>query len=103
MECRTERAALGGLDDDQDCGCNCMLTVPLEVSIQRVQSRGEDTGRFVPIEYIELAYKNIGQHREEMLQLADRGLLYDANVAMTQPPILLAEYVDGERTPVQEY
>lgn len=78
------------------------VTVPLEVSIERVQKRGEVTGRFVPRDYIELAYRNIGQHRDELLRIADLGLLYDANVPMTEPPILLAEYVHGEMSPAQE-
>jgi len=79
------------------------VTVPLEVSIQRVQSRGEVTGRFVPREYIELAFRNIEQHRDELLRLADRGLLYDANVAIDEAPPLLAEYANGEQRQVQEH
>jgi len=90
----------------RDSGYNITIvsvTVPLEVSIQRVQSRGQVTGRFVPREYIELAFENIGQHREELLRLADRGLLYDANVAIDEAPPLLAEYVNGEQRQLQEH
>jgi len=77
------------------------VTVPLEVSVERVRKRGEITGRYVPLDYIELAHTNIGKHREELLRTADHGLLYDANVPVTEPPILLTEYVNGEEVPAR--
>lgn len=78
------------------------VTVPLEVSIQRVQERGEITGRFVPVDYIELAYSNIELHRDELMRIADQSFLYDANVPISEPPILLAKFANGEALVVQE-
>lgn len=71
------------------------VTVPIEVGWQRVEDRAEVTGRFVPHGVVESAYESVDRNAEMILKAADVGYLYDANVGLDEPPILLASYLDG--------
>ena len=69
--------------------------VPLDVSYQRVLSRGEQTGRFVPYDFAKQAHEKIEQHRDEILRTADRGYAFDTSVSIDEAPRLLVHYENG--------
>jgi predicted ABC-type ATPase len=70
--------------------------LPTRVGVERVIARGERTGRFVPLEVVTDAYDKIAQHAEEVVMVADRGYLYDTNVAYGKEPILVAHFEKGK-------
>jgi predicted ABC-type ATPase len=70
--------------------------VPFDVSYQRVLSRGEETGRFVPYDFAQQAHENIEQHRDEILRIADRGYAFNTNVSIDEQPVLIVHYENGE-------
>ena len=73
------------------------VTVPFDVAYERVLRRGEETGRFVPLEFARQAHAKIETHRDEILRLADHGFLFDTNQPYGTPPALVAQYENGEQ------
>ena len=71
------------------------VTVPFDIGWQRVESRAEITGRFVPYEVVRNAYESNDANSDSILRAADVGYLYDASVDVDEEPILLASYRDG--------
>jgi predicted ABC-type ATPase len=70
--------------------------LPTQLGIERVIARGERTGRFIPLEVVTDSYEQIAQHAEEVAIAADRGYLYNTNVAFGKEPPLVARYEKGE-------
>ena len=71
--------------------------VPFDVTWQRVVSRGEETGRFVPYDFVRQAHANIEAHKDDLLRAADRGYAFDTSLPVDEQPRLLAYYEDGVR------
>jgi predicted ABC-type ATPase len=72
------------------------VTVPFELAWERIQERGERTGRFVPHDYAVAAHESIRLHADEVLRSADVGLLYDTSGPVEAGPELLREYRQGK-------
>ncbi len=68
------------------------VSVPFDVAYERVLSRGDETGRFVPYEFAKTAHSNIEEHRDELLNLAHVGYLFDTNQPYGEPPLLIKQY-----------
>jgi predicted ABC-type ATPase len=76
--------------------------VPFETAYERVLSRGEATGRFVPYEYAKQAHANIEAHRDELLRAANRGYAFDTSGSVDEQPQLIAQYEAGKPVVVNQ-
>ena len=72
-----------------------IVRVPLETAWNRVQERGEVTGRYVPYDFVRGAHEQIAKHQDELMRTADSGYVFDTTVTLGEDPVLLSEYKDG--------